>query len=89
MSYWARITLVPLLVLMQLKPLARNPERVTLDELFVEPPFSVRRWPKGSNQRGFWGGVFGALASSKREDERPGWVVDLDQYQKILPVDVV
>lgn len=61
MSYWARVTLVPLLVLMALKPLAKNPARVTIDELFVEPPLTIRRWPKGPNQRGLWGMVFGAL----------------------------
>ena len=61
MSYWARVTLVPLLVLMAVKPRARNPGRVAIDELFVEPPFDVRRWPKGPNQRGLWGGVFAVL----------------------------
>ena len=66
MSYWARTTLVPLLVLMALKPRARNPERVTIDELFVEPPFAVRRWPKGPNQRGLWGSVFGCLDAALR-----------------------
>ena len=34
-SYWARATLVPLLVVMALKPRARNPRSVTIDELFL------------------------------------------------------
>jgi squalene-hopene/tetraprenyl-beta-curcumene cyclase len=43
-SYWSRTVLVPLLVLMALKPTARNPHGVTITELFVEPPESVRDW---------------------------------------------
>src|SRR6202022_2841175 len=37
-SYWARTVIVPLLVLQALKPKARNPRQVTIDELFLEPP---------------------------------------------------
>ena len=37
-SYWARTVIVPLLVLMALKPRARNPRGVGIDELFLEPP---------------------------------------------------
>ncbi|MGH7100407.1 MAG: squalene--hopene cyclase, partial [Stellaceae bacterium] len=43
-SYWSRTVLVPLLVLMALRPQARNPRRVTVRELFVEPPETVRDW---------------------------------------------
>jgi squalene-hopene/tetraprenyl-beta-curcumene cyclase len=43
-SYWSRTVLVPLLVLMALRPPARNPHRVTIAELFVEPPETVRDW---------------------------------------------
>jgi squalene-hopene/tetraprenyl-beta-curcumene cyclase len=43
-SYWSRTVLVPLLVLMALRPTARNPHRVTIAELFVEPPETVRNW---------------------------------------------
>ena len=57
-SYWARCTLVPLLVLMSLKPKAKNPRGLSIDELFVEPPHTVRRWPKTANQAGFWGVLF-------------------------------
>jgi squalene-hopene/tetraprenyl-beta-curcumene cyclase len=35
MSYWARTVIVPLLVLMNLKPLARNPRGVRVDELYA------------------------------------------------------
>ena len=43
-SYWSRTVLVPLLVLMALRPRARNPHGVTIAELFVEPPEGVRDW---------------------------------------------
>jgi len=46
-SYWSRTVLVPLLVLMALRPRARNPHAVTIAELFVEPPESVRDWISG------------------------------------------
>jgi squalene-hopene/tetraprenyl-beta-curcumene cyclase len=47
-SYWSRTVLVPLLVLMALRPRARNPHAVRIGELFAEPPESVRDWITGS-----------------------------------------
>jgi len=47
-SYWSRTVLVPLLVLMALRPQARNPSGVTIRELFVEPPEAVNGWITGS-----------------------------------------
>src|SRR5260221_6114958 len=46
-SYWSRTVMVPLLVMMALKPRARNPRNVTIDELFVVPPDGVRSWYSG------------------------------------------
>ena len=46
-AYWSRTVLVPLLVLMALRPRARNPQRATIRELFVAPPESVRDWIAG------------------------------------------
>ncbi|MBV9583788.1 MAG: squalene--hopene cyclase [Alphaproteobacteria bacterium] len=43
-SYWSRTVLVPLLVLMALRPRARNPQGITIPELFIEPPETVRDW---------------------------------------------
>ncbi len=60
-SFWARDTLAPLMVLMSLKPRAVNPRGITLDELFLQPPHTVRHWPQTDNQVGPWGAVFGAL----------------------------
>ena len=60
-SYWARTVLVPLLVLMKLKPRARNPRGVRITELFTVPPASVRRWPKAPHQVQPWSGLFGTI----------------------------
>jgi len=60
-SYWARTVLVPLTVLNALKPRARNPKGVRIDELFVTPPDDVRHWPKGPHQTWPWSGRFGAI----------------------------
>src|SRR5207302_976703 len=48
-SYWSRTVLVPLLVLMALRPRARNPLGITVGELFLEPPETVRDWIGGPN----------------------------------------
>ncbi|MGB8275909.1 MAG: squalene--hopene cyclase [Alphaproteobacteria bacterium] len=43
-SYWSRTVIVPLLILMALKPLARNPHRVAIPELFAMPPEVERHY---------------------------------------------
>jgi len=53
-SYWARTVIVPLLVLQALKPKARNPKGVTIDELFATPPADLRVAPKAPHQKWFW-----------------------------------
>ncbi|HEY2111204.1 MAG TPA: squalene--hopene cyclase, partial [Dongiaceae bacterium] len=60
-SYWARTVLVPLLVLMALKPRARNPLGIGIAELFLVPPERVRHWPKGPHQVQPWSAIFGAI----------------------------
>ena len=60
-SYWARTVLVPLTVLNALKPKARNPKGVQIDELYVTPPTSVRHWPKGPHQTFPWSQIFGGV----------------------------
>src|SRR6267154_3945039 len=40
-SDWSRTVIGPLLVLMALKPKARNPKNVRIDELFFEPPATL------------------------------------------------
>ena len=61
-SYWSRTVLVPLLVLMALRPRARNPRRVHVPELFATPPEQVRDWVRGP-YRSAWGRVFKHLDS--------------------------
>src|SRR5215469_8056236 len=46
-SYWSRTVLVPLLVVMAVRPRARNPLGITIRELFLEPPEEVRDWITG------------------------------------------
>lgn len=41
-SYWSRTVIVPLLILLALKPSARNPRGVGVGELFAVPPFEER-----------------------------------------------
>lgn len=37
-SYWSRTVIAPLLILMALKPKARNPKNISIGELFITPP---------------------------------------------------
>jgi squalene-hopene/tetraprenyl-beta-curcumene cyclase len=60
-SYWARTVIVPLLVLQAVKPLAKNPRRVSIPELFTTPPDQVRNWPKGAHQTWPWAPIFGGI----------------------------
>jgi squalene-hopene/tetraprenyl-beta-curcumene cyclase len=43
-SYWSRVVVVPLTVLMAMQPKAKNPRGVSIAELFVEPPGEVADW---------------------------------------------
>jgi squalene-hopene/tetraprenyl-beta-curcumene cyclase len=64
-SYWSRAVIVPLLVLMVLKPRAANPRRIGIPELFVTPPELERNYmtnPTGSR----WGSMFIALDKALR-----------------------
>jgi squalene-hopene/tetraprenyl-beta-curcumene cyclase len=65
-SYWARTTLVPLLVLAALKPCAKNPKGIGIDELFLEDPRSVGMTRKAPHQSWGWYLLFSALDSVLR-----------------------
>jgi squalene-hopene/tetraprenyl-beta-curcumene cyclase len=52
-AYWSRTVIVPLLVLMCLKPQAVNPNQVGVDELFVTPPKQVKNWHSNHNKSVF------------------------------------
>ena len=60
-SYWARTTIVPLMVLAALKPRAKNPKGVGIDELFLQDPKSVGMTAKAPHQSWGWFLLFRAL----------------------------
>ena len=60
-SYWARTVIVPLMVLMALRPAARNPKSVGVAELFVEAPGTLRKWPAGPQRKWPWAQIFDGL----------------------------
>jgi squalene-hopene/tetraprenyl-beta-curcumene cyclase len=56
-SYWSRTVVVPLLVIAALKPKARNPRGIGIEELFIRPPADERQFQ--TNPTGHWlGEVF-------------------------------
>ncbi len=68
-SYWARTTMVPLLVLAALKPRARNVSGVGIDELFLEEPLSIGMTAKAPHQSWGWFLLFRGLDSVLRAIE--------------------
>ena len=60
-SYWARTVMVPLLVLQALKPRAKNPRGIGIDELFIEKPSSIGTPKKAPHQKWTWFAGFGAI----------------------------
>jgi squalene-hopene/tetraprenyl-beta-curcumene cyclase len=53
-SYWSRTVIVPLLVLMANKPVARNAKGVRIDELFLQPPHTLGPAPRAPQQKASW-----------------------------------
>jgi squalene-hopene/tetraprenyl-beta-curcumene cyclase len=68
-SYWARTTMVPLMVLAALKPRAKNPKSVGIDELFLQDPRSIGMTAKAPHQSAAWFVLFRALDSVLRAVE--------------------
>jgi squalene-hopene/tetraprenyl-beta-curcumene cyclase len=60
-SYWARTTMVPLLVLAALKPRARNTSGIGIDELFLQDPRSIGMTAKAPHQSSGWFALFRGL----------------------------
>ena len=60
-SYWSRTVLVPLLVLQALKPRARNPRGVHIDELFPGQHPRARRWARAPHQSRWRFAIFAAM----------------------------
>jgi squalene-hopene/tetraprenyl-beta-curcumene cyclase len=69
MSYWARTVIVPLLVLQAKKPLARNPRRVRVDELY-DPNSNVRAGSKAAHIDPFWTWFFNILDTALKAGDR-------------------
>jgi squalene-hopene/tetraprenyl-beta-curcumene cyclase len=69
MSYWARTTIVPLLVLAALKPRAKNVSGVGIDELFLQPPHSIGMTARAPHQSRGWFALFRVLDSVLRVTE--------------------
>jgi squalene-hopene/tetraprenyl-beta-curcumene cyclase len=60
-SYWARTVVVPLLVLQAMRPRARNPRGVTIDELFCTPPRKIGLAARAPHQRRGWFAFFNGV----------------------------
>jgi squalene-hopene/tetraprenyl-beta-curcumene cyclase len=67
-SYWSRTVIVPLLVLMGLRPRARNPRGIAIPELFSTPPDQVTDWIRGPYRSG-WGRFFNGVDVLLRKAE--------------------
>jgi len=54
-SYWSRTVMVPLFILTTLKPRAKNPRGIGIEELFTTPPYEERHYFRrtGLLNRGF------------------------------------
>jgi squalene-hopene/tetraprenyl-beta-curcumene cyclase len=68
-SYWGRSVIVPLLVLRALKPVAKNPRGVTIDELFVEDPREIGTPEKAPHQSVAWFTLFRVIDRALRAAE--------------------
>jgi len=78
MSYWARTVIVPLLVLMSKKPLARNPRGVRVDELYL--PSKRAKWvSNNADPKWLWTVLFNALDAVLKAAE-PFWPKRLHDY---------
>ncbi len=68
-SYWTRTVLTPLLVLGALKPRARNPRQVGIDELFRSAPGQLGPTPRAPHQSRLWFSFFNAMERQVRRLE--------------------
>jgi squalene-hopene/tetraprenyl-beta-curcumene cyclase len=69
-SYWSRTVIVPLLVLMALKPKARNAKNVRIDELFLDAPQTLGPPPRAPQQKASWFWFFRGVDNILRATER-------------------
>jgi squalene-hopene/tetraprenyl-beta-curcumene cyclase len=64
-SYWSRTVIVPLLILMALKPRATNPRGIDIRELFTTPPEQERHYMVNATGSR-WGRAFLAIDKALR-----------------------
>ncbi|MFL5097579.1 MAG: squalene--hopene cyclase [Xanthobacteraceae bacterium] len=69
-SYWGRTVIVPLLVLQALKPKAKNPKGIRIDELFTHNPKSIGAKSKAPHQKWSWFLLFRTIDIVLRATER-------------------
>ena len=55
-SYWSRTVLIPLLVIMNKKPTANNPNNISIEELFIN--FNKSPSVKALDSSGFYSSLF-------------------------------
>jgi squalene-hopene/tetraprenyl-beta-curcumene cyclase len=67
-SYWSRTVIVPLLVIATLKPGARNPKGIRVDELYTERTAPLRS--KAANLKPVWTFGFNALDRLLKKGDR-------------------
>jgi squalene-hopene/tetraprenyl-beta-curcumene cyclase len=60
-SYWSRTTILPMLVLQAIGARARNPRKVSVDELFIDPPLTLGPPHKAAHQKASWFLLFRAI----------------------------
>ena len=68
-SYWARTVIVPLLVLQAKKPLAKNPRKVGIDELFLQNPRDLGPPHRAPHQKRGWFAFFAVVDAVLRAVE--------------------
>jgi len=67
-SYWSRTVMTPLMYLAAKKPVARNPRKVFVDELFTRPQAEIKDWIRGP-YKSWLGPIFKKLDSALRVTE--------------------
>jgi squalene-hopene/tetraprenyl-beta-curcumene cyclase len=87
-SYWGRTVIVPLLVLRALKPGAKNPRGVTIDELFTENPREIGPPERAPHQGVIWFTLFRGIDAVLRAAE-PWFPVSLRRRAIARAVDFV
>ena len=56
-SYWSRTVIVPLLIIMNKKPIANNPHSLDINELFIKNPRTIKNLKKKQGKN-FWTSFF-------------------------------